>query len=233
MTFEGNAALKADEPAAIRFRGHDLIPLQSGALHWPAERALLVADLHLEKMSSFSRHGSFLPPYDTGLTLRRLAADIAATGAEEVIALGDSFHRDYGTASLLDSDRALLDGLTSRVRWTWLSGNHDPAPHALGGDCLDQLSHAGLTLTHHPRRGVVAGHLHPAARVVINGRSVRRPCFVHDGRTMILPAYGSAAGSINILSAPFAGLFAWDDIEVTMIGRDRLYPVSRKRLVTG
>jgi DNA ligase-associated metallophosphoesterase len=233
VTFDGNAALKADEQPLIRFMRHDFVPLISGGLYWPAENALLVADLHLEKMSSFSRHGSFLPPYDTGLTLRRLAADIASTGAGCVIALGDSFHRDYGTASLLEADRALLDDLTGRARWTWLSGNHDPAPHTLGGDCLATLQRAGLTLTHHPRRGVIAGHLHPAARVVINGRSVRRNCFVHDGETMVLPAYGSAAGSINILSAPFFPLFDWDALEVTMIGRDRVYPVSRKRLVQG
>jgi DNA ligase-associated metallophosphoesterase len=220
----------------IHFAGHNFIPQHSGALFWPAENTLLVADLHLEKHSSFARRGNFLPPYDTGLTLRRLAADLDATSATTVIALGDSFHRDYGTATLLDADRVVLDGLTDRARWIWLSGNHDPSPHALGGDCHRELEHRGLTLTHHPRRGktaLIAGHLHPAARVVINGRSTRRPCFVHDGQTMLLPAYGSGAGSINVLSAPFAGLFAWERLQVTMIGRDRLYPVSARRLVSG
>jgi hypothetical protein len=225
-----------EESALIHFAGHNFEPLHSGALHWPAERALLVADLHLEKHSSFARRGSFLPPYDSAMTLRRLAADLDATGASTVIALGDSFHRDYGTQSLTDADRLVLDGITDRARWIWLCGNHDPSPHTLRGECLPHLERHGLTLTHHPRRstsGLIAGHLHPAARVVINGRSVRRPCFVHDGTTMILPAYGSAAGSINILSAPFAGLFAWERLEVTMIGRDKLYPVSAKRLVGG
>lgn len=233
MRFDGSAALQAEEPVIIRFHGQDFLPLNSGALFWPAERTLLVADLHLEKMASLSRRGQFLPPYDTSMTLGRLAADLVATGAEHVVALGDSFHRDEATSSLLVQDRARLDDLTARASWTWLGGNHDPTPHGLGGDCLTELVRAGLTLTHHPRRGVVAGHLHPAARVVINGRSVRRPCFVHDETTMILPAYGSAAGSINVLSAPFAGLFAWEAIEVTMIGRDRVYPVSRRRLVGG
>lgn len=229
------AVLEREESALIHFSGHNFEPLLSGALHWPAERALLVADLHFEKHSSFARRGSFLPPYDTGLTLRRLAADVEQTGATTVIALGDSFHRDYGTETLIDADRKVLDGLTDRARWIWLCGNHDPSPHTLRGDCLPHLSLRGLTLTHHPRRakGLIAGHLHPAARVVINGRSVRRPCFVHDGSTMILPAYGSGAGSINIVSAPFAGLLDWQRLEVTMIGRDKLYPVSAKRLVAG
>jgi len=172
-----------------------------------------------------------LPPYDTAMTLKRLAADLAYTRAETVISLGDSFHRDEGTTTLLDADRLRLDGLMELAQWIWLSGNHDPRPHALGGKCLPHLEHRGLIFTHLPRKGVVAGHLHPAARVVINGRSVRRACFVHDTSTMVLPAYGSSAGNINILSAPFAALFTWRELEVTMIGRDRLYPVSRKRLV--
>jgi DNA ligase-associated metallophosphoesterase len=230
------AAAESAATPLIHFCGQTFEPLRSGALHWPSQRALLVADLHLEKLSSFSRRGSLLPPYDTGQTLRRLGLDLAETGAETVIAIGDSVHRDEGTASLLDADRLMLDGLTERARWVWLSGNHDPSPHRLGGECRAELELAGMTLTHHPRRGIpglVAGHLHPAAGVVLNGVSVRRPCFVHDSRMMILPAYGSAAGSINILSAPFVGLLNWSRLEVTMIGRDRLYAVSPRRLVGG
>lgn len=237
--YSGAALQRADAAEAtpiLRFGGQMLEPLLSGGLYWRAERALLVADLHLEKMSSYAGRGSFLPPYDTGLTLGRLERDLDATGAETVIALGDSFHRDEGTASLLEADRMRLDGLTERAHWIWLAGNHDPAAHCLGGECLPELQRRGLTLTHLPRRGVdglIAGHLHPAARVLADGRSVRRPCFVHDGRTLLLPAYGSSTGSINILSAPFLDLFLWSKLEVTMLGRDRLYPVSTRRLVRG
>ncbi len=239
MTFPWAArTAPADElgdPVLLHFAGHEFEPLPSGALHWRAENALLVADLHLEKHSSFARRGSFLPPYDTGLTLRRLEGDLSRTGATEVIALGDSFHRDEGTSTLLDADRRLLLELVGRARWTWISGNHDPAPHAIGGECVEVLERHGLVLAHQPqpgRRGI-AGHLHPAAHIAVNGRSVRRPCFVHDGRTMVLPAYGSGAGSINILGPAFAGLFHWPSLEVAMIGRGRVYPVSPRRLVTG
>ncbi len=223
------------EPVELNFAGHAFEPLPSGALWWAAERTLLVADLHLEKLSSFAKRGALLPPYDTGLTLRRLEADLERTGAEEVIALGDSFHRDEGTTTLLPADRLRLAALMGKARWTWISGNHDPAPHELGGRCVAMLERAGLTLTHEPKQGQghIAGHLHPAAHVAINGRSVRRPCFVHDGRIMVLPAYGAATGSINILSPAFVGLLHWPTLEVAMIGRGRVYPVSPKRLVTG
>lgn len=222
------------ETVFLRFAGEMFEPLPSGGLYWRAQRTLLVADLHLEKFSSYARTGQMLPPYDTGMTLKRLEADIVRTGAEQVIALGDSFHRDEGVGTLLDADRLRLAALMGRAHWTWLSGNHDPAPHALGGVCLPLLERGGLTLTHEPRRGVaglVAGHLHPAAHISINGRSVRRPCFVHDGRMMILPAYGAGTGSLNILGPAFFGLLDWAGLEVTMIGRGRVYPVSTKRLV--
>lgn len=220
----------------LRFAGQLFEPLYSGALFWRAENALLVADLHLEKMSSFARRGQFLPPYDTGMTLRRLGADLTATGASRVIALGDSFHRDDGPQSLSELDRAQLDALTDRADWFWLSGNHDRAAHALGGQCLPRLQLRGLILTHEPYRnaaGVMAGHLHPSAHIHINGRSVRRPCFAHDNRLLILPAYGVSTGTLNILSAAFVGLFHFPALEVTMLGRNRLYPVSPKRLVRG
>ena len=220
----------------LRFADQVFEPLPSGALHWPAQKALLVADLHLEKLSSYAKRGSLLPPYDTGLTLKKLGDDIERTGVTEVIALGDSFHRDEGTSTLLDADRLRLVALMGKAYWTWISGNHDPSPHALGGACVAVLERSGLTLTHHPARGtrgLVAGHLHPSARVAADGRSVRRPCFVHDGRTMILPAYGSSTGTLNILSAPFFGLLDHGALEVTMIGRGRVYPVSPRRLVGG
>ena len=48
------------------------VPMQadrSGALFWPSQSILLVADMHLEKGSSLAERGSFLPPYDTRTTL--------------------------------------------------------------------------------------------------------------------------------------------------------------------
>ena len=232
------AAWQSEDPVVLlNFAGHTFEPLVSGALFWRAESMLLVADLHLEKFSSFAKRGQMLPPYDTGLTLKRLERDLEHTHAERVVSLGDSFHRNDGTETLLDADRLRLLALLGRAQWTWLSGNHDPAPHTLGGVCLDRLEHRGLTLMHEPKRGsgraTIAGHLHPAATVVANGRGARRPCFVHDGRLLLLPAYGAGTGSMNILGPSFHGLFDYDALEVTMLGRGRVYPVSTRRLVGG
>jgi DNA ligase-associated metallophosphoesterase len=224
------------ETPILRFAGHNFEPLPSGGLYWHSQQTLLVADLHFEKMASFARRGQMLPPYDTGMTLARLEADLRRTGARKLISLGDSFHRADASKLLGSADRMRLDAISDMVECTWLSGNHDPAPHAIGGTCLPELELAGLTLTHEPKRGasgLVAGHLHPAAHLYIEGRTTRRPCFVHDNRLLILPAYGASTGSLNILSPAFVGLFHWPALEVTMLGRDRTYPVSPKRLVRG
>jgi DNA ligase-associated metallophosphoesterase len=224
-----------EAPVLLNFAGHAFEALPSGALFWRAENTLLVADLHLEKLSSFARRGSLLPPYDTGMTLRRLERDLEATGAAEVIALGDSFHRDEGTTTLLPADRLRLATLMGRAHWTWISGNHDPAPHSLGGTCATVVERGGLTLIHEPkgdRDGAIAGHLHPSAHIAMNGRSVRRPCFVYDQRTMVMPAYGASAGTINILNPVFVGLLHWPDLQVAMLGKGRVYPVSPRRLIS-
>jgi len=222
------------ETPILRFAGHNFEPLPSGALYWHAQQTLLVADLHLDKMGSFARRGQMLPPYDTGLTLGRLEADLRRTGAARLVALGDSFHRADAGAHLSAADRARLDAIADTIDCIWLSGNHDPLPNGLVGTALPEIELLGLTLTHEPRRGTVgliAGHLHPAAQIRLDGRSTRRPCFVHDNRLLILPAYGASTGSINILSPAFAGLLHFPALEVTMLGKDRTYPVSIQRLV--
>ena len=99
-----------------------------GAVHWPAQRALLVADLHLEKASWFARLGQMLPPYDSMATLQALAQEIERREVQHLYCLGDSFHDRFGCERLPDAARALLVHLTSQLDWIWIVGNHDPAP---------------------------------------------------------------------------------------------------------
>src|SRR5436309_16066107 len=83
----------------------------AGALYWPEESLLVVADLHLEKGSSFARRGMLLPPYDTTELLARLAQLIARYAPRTVIALGDNFHDGNGPARLSDTNRSSLIAL--------------------------------------------------------------------------------------------------------------------------
>src|SRR5215208_5061498 len=115
-------------PDVIRLAGTELLADPSGALYWPDEGALIVADLHLEKGSALAKRGMLLPPYDTAATLARLARLIARWTPRLVIALGDSFHDADGHARMAASDRVALAALQRSRDWLWIAGNHDPHP---------------------------------------------------------------------------------------------------------
>jgi uncharacterized protein len=55
--------------AWLRCDGALLIAEPAGALVWPEQSLVVVADLHLEKGSALARRGALLPPYDTRSTL--------------------------------------------------------------------------------------------------------------------------------------------------------------------
>jgi DNA ligase-associated metallophosphoesterase len=184
------------------FCGHVLMALPQGALFWPDRRALLVADLHLEKASWFARLGQMLPPYDSIATLADLTALAVSTGAEEIWCLGDSFHDRHGCDRLPARARDMLVALTGATRWTWITGNHDPgiADHC-GGDIVEEAEVDGLLLRHEADpaepRPELSGHFHPKLRIHHRGRQVSRRCFVATERKLILPAFGSLTGGLD------------------------------------
>jgi hypothetical protein len=89
----------------ISISGVRLVADPEGALYWPEQGLLAVADLHLEKGSSFAARGVLLPPYDTAATLARLARLVTHYAPRCVIALGDSFHDGDGPTRLAEGDR--------------------------------------------------------------------------------------------------------------------------------
>ena len=184
------------------FAGETFEATAAGALHWPSQHALLVADLHLEKASWFALAGQFLPPYDSRATLTALAAEVERTHAERLYCLGDSFHDRFGCDRLEQNARQLLIGLTSRLDWTWIVGNHDPgfADHC-GGRIADEAEVGGIVLRHEAVRDEprpeISGHFHPKLRVHLRGRHVSRRCFVTSGTKIIMPAFGSLTGGLD------------------------------------
>jgi len=184
------------------FAGHDFLATSDGALFWPSQNALLVADLHLEKASWFARLGQFLPPYDSHATLAALARLIEATSASTIYCLGDSFHDRFGCDRLPAAARNLLAMLTGRLDWTWILGNHDPgfADHC-GGRLAKEEMVAGITLRHEAVQrdlsAEISGHFHPKLRVSMKGRSVSRRCFVASDTKLILPAFGALTGGLD------------------------------------
>jgi DNA ligase-associated metallophosphoesterase len=217
---------------AIAIGSTSVLADPEGALYWPEEGLLVVADLHLEKGSSFAARGVLLPPYDTAATLARLARLITYYAPRRVVALGDSFHDGGGPARLADTDRDALAIMQRGREWVWIAGNHDPEPATgIGGTFIAAMTAGALTFRHLPTgaSGEISGHLHPVARVAHRGRAVSRRCFAADATRMIMPAFGAYTGGLNIRDAMFADVFGTLAFRAHLLGEDRLYAFAAKR----
>lgn len=206
----------------------------SGAVYWPNQRALIVADLHLEKGSAFASRGRFLPPYDTAHTLDRLTRVIRRFDPARVICLGDSFHDPAAGGRIAQADLARLATLMGERDWVWVSGNHDPTQiHPILGESVGALRAGPLVLRHEAEPDGISdlsGHFHPTALVATRARRVRRRCFVHDESRLILPAFGAYTGGLNILT-PVVRQLLERGFKTWLIGDRRLYAVPHKRLI--
>ena len=223
---------------AFRFAGTELMALPCGAVFWPEQGVLLVADLHLEKGAAFARRGWLLPPHDSLETLGRLISAVQRTGARMVAALGDSFHDVAGADAMPEAARALMGRLTAMAEILWVAGNHDGASAGvLGGRVVDEIDLGGVRLRHEAERGCagaeISGHYHPKVRVPLRtGRQVSRPCLALAGERLVLPAYGAYAGGLSVDDPAFSDALGQSPEAILPVagGLIRLTPQQRMQL---
>lgn len=194
------------------FAGERLTARPSGALWWPSAGLLCVSDLHLGKSERIARRGgALLPPYEVIDTLTKLDEDIAATDPRAVVSLGDAFDDIAAAEAMVPDARDWIARLMAGRDWTWITGNHDPAPNGLGGHAADGLTCGPLTFVHIATDGgrhEVSGHYHPKASLRVRGRAVSRPCFLRDERRLILPAFGTYTGGLRSRDRALSDLMA-------------------------
>jgi DNA ligase-associated metallophosphoesterase len=187
---------------------------------------LVVSDLHLEKGSSYARRGQLLPPWDTHATLDRLTLLLRRYRPRIVVALGDSFHDNDGASRLPSGELARLRAMTEAHRFIWVKGNHDPSPpNGVGGEWVEVFSTATLVLRHQAlarAEGEISGHHHPKATVPARGTTVSRPCFVTDARRVVLPAFGSYTGGVDVREPAIRRLFPRGG-RLFLLGKERLF----------
>lgn len=213
--------------APVHLAGERLMLDPMGALFWPETRLLAVSDLHLEKGSSYARRGMLLPPWDTHATLDRLTLLLRRWRPAVVVALGDSFHDARGSARLPPTEQNRLNAMTQAHRFIWVQGNHDPTPPAgLGGEWVEDYSAGPMTFRHQANAateaGEIVGHHHPKALVQARAGSVNRPCFVADGRRLMMPAFGAYTGGLDVRDPAIARLFPRGG-RVFLLGKERLF----------
>jgi DNA ligase-associated metallophosphoesterase len=212
--------------APIHIAGERLMLDPAGVAIWPAQRALVVADLHLEKGSHFAARGRMLPPYDTRETLERLHQALRRYGPRRLVLLGDSFHDGAGSARLAPADAASLRQMVDGIAVTWVLGNHDPAPpEGLPGEVTPEWREGPLVFRHIAQQGAageVSGHYHPKATMPTRAGGVTRPCFLADARRLLLPAFGAYTGGLAITDPAIGALFPRGG-RAFLLGAERLF----------
>lgn len=219
----------------LHFMGERLMLDPLGAVWWPAARLLAVADLHLEKGSAAATQGRLVPPWDTRVTLDRLALLLRRHRPARVVALGDSFHDVHGAGRMGQADATRLHAMAAAAEFVWVLGNHDPAPAGIAGIVTEVWTEGPFTFRHEAVRGAegeLCGHHHPKASVVTRAGTITRPCFVSDQRRLMLPSLGAYTGGLDLQHPAIAQLFHCTG-RAFLLGQDRLFSFALTQTVPG
>lgn len=172
----------------------------SGVSYWEEQKALLVADVHLGKISHFRKYGSAVPQSAIQTNFDRLDEAVTEFQPQKIIFLGDLFH------SALNAEWNLFENWLQKqqAEIILIAGNHDiisPIHYEeLGVKIHQELQIGNFRLTHHPEEKEtdfnICGHIHPGYRLVgLAKQHLKLKCFFRSKNQLILPAFGEFTGA--------------------------------------
>ncbi len=196
---------------AVRVAGETVLLLPEKAMYWPAEKMLIVADIHFGKAAAFRALGVPVPRGTTTENLLGLDALVDAHGAQHIVFLGDFLHARAAHASATQQAMLAWRERRSDLRLTLVRGNHDKHagdPAALLRIALVDEPHmiGPFAFCHHPDIDTpgyaLAGHIHPVYVLATRFDALRLPCFVVGTDRMILPSFGAFTGGHALRPEP-------------------------------
>lgn len=208
--------------------GKGLLADTSGAVYWPAESALIIADLLYPSIGAAAAGRR-----DVRRTLTQVAEVIDRYDPDRVLALGGVALAPGET--LARADFEMLKVVHEDRQWFWIGETCAPDVAApFGAEVREELVLSGLTLRHRPNPArithEIAGALQPAARIAAYGYDLRRPCFISNGLRLILPAFGTLSGGTNVAGDGFHDLMGAERLFVWTLGLEALTPVAPRLL---
>jgi DNA ligase-associated metallophosphoesterase len=208
-------------PRVHAHRGLSLL-VERAVWHAPS-RTLWVADVHLGKAATYRALGQPAPTGTTRENLSRLTALVEAQNAARLVFLGDLFHARRSYAAISDMFLAWRNRHRD-LAIVLVRGNHDlragdPSPDMRIEMASEPYATGTIEGRHLPLEEsealretgatVLAGHIHPTIRLRGPGRdSMRFPCFLLQGRQVILPAFGEFTGGAAFNHGPMTGICA-------------------------
>ncbi len=190
------------------------------ALYWEAQKALVIADLHLGKTGHFRKSGIAVPQQIYTDDLHRLLALVQYFKPKQMIVVGDLFHSVANKE--LDLFRRWRDSFAA-VEVVLIKGNHDILHQQWYNEAGIETKHSALALppflfVHDDKDAnnlatdalySISGHIHPG--IIMKGlgkQSLRFPCFYFGQQNAVLPAFGGFTGLHIIKHQPADQVFA-------------------------
>ena len=200
----------------IRLAGQALQLLPERAAFWPAQAAVLLADVHLGKDQLFRRAGMAVPAGVLAADLARIDALLARTGAERLIVLGDWVHAPPRDDEIWPKQIAAWRDRHDQLAIDLVLGNHDRTLDAwltawgMRGH-HPYLDLDGLRLVHEwadaAGKPGISGHLHPGTVLKTRRQRLRLPAFLLGAEQLVLPAFGRFTGLMD--QTPFPAEQCW------------------------
>lgn len=217
----------------VSFAGHTLVLDADLALYWPAQKMLVVSDLHLEKSTFLAQFGSAVAPYDTVDTLDRLVRLIARYRPRTLLLLGDTFHDRFAWERLQDATRAQLLAICASVgHCCFVEGNHDLGVALDPSLCfVDDYIRDGILFSHEPALPMmpqVVGHFHPKLRASLRGHRLSGKCFAVNEHLLIMPAFGSFTGGLDLSDEVFVRLAGVSSFQPFLVYKSEIVRVTRQ-----
>jgi DNA ligase-associated metallophosphoesterase len=206
--------------------GENFKLLSEKVLFWQRKETLLLADLHMGKVSHFRKSGIPVPVSAADKNVELLISVIQQTKPRRVVMLGDLFHSAYNEEwEALRSIVLAFPGISFEL----VVGNHDILSQVqyhrsnihLHGEAYEDFP---FILTHHPLENIpdglynLAGHVHPGVQLTGRAKqSVTLPCFYFGEQQGILPAFGAFTGLAKIKPRQNDQIFVVADKEVVKL----------------
>lgn len=185
----------------FEIEGADFLLLSERAIYWEKHKALLIADLHIGKVTHFRNNNIAVPQKAAEKNFEKLEVLLERYKPSTVIFLGDLFHSFYNK----EWDKLIVTlAKFPMIKFELVTGNHDilKEEHYKSAriKCVRERTIEGFVLTHHPEEHEgfynLCGHVHPGVRMRGSGRQyMKLPCFYFGSRQGILPAFGSFTGT--------------------------------------
>ncbi len=214
---------------AITICDEELFLLPQKAIFWAKQSTLFLADAHFGKAGTFRSHKIAIPSGITETDLSKIDFLVEQLKIEKIIFLGDFIHAQSGMTKRIKEQLLDWRNKHKNLSIVLIKGNHDRSIKGIAEVLKIELlnepySMPPFILCHHPdvahvAKGLVlCGHLHPAVKLLGQARQkVRLPCFYVQEKQIVLPAFGSFTGCMEIIPLQNEQIYVIAESEVVKV----------------